>query len=125
MTFDKTKGNVMQIVRDSISVQELSKMAEKMFGRIVKVVVDVEQGFMTVDEQMHADLELYMLDNLGSKQEHLWGINLYPARAKQEDWIEFDSMINIRPGWGNSTRGVDDVSVQEKIRKLVNSMVNV
>jgi len=35
------------------------------------------------------------------------GINLYPD-VDGEDWIEFDSMINLRPASGNRSRGVDD-----------------
>jgi hypothetical protein len=39
----------------------------------------------------------------GSMQPNLWGINLYPAE-QGDVWIEFDSMINVRP-WPTSTRG--------------------
>lgn len=58
----------------------------------------------------------------GSKQENLWGINLYPDDA-DEDFIEFDSMINLRPSWGNRSRGVDDEQTQAKILNIVNTLV--
>jgi len=115
-----------------ISVVELEKMSEKMFGRLVKAVVDVEKEIMVVDASMHVDQEVVLLEN-GSKQENLWGINLHPsefglsseALAKDggEGWIEFDSLINLRPSQGNRSRSVDDPKIQEKIKKIVNRLV--
>lgn len=111
----------MILVQDKITVQELEKMSEKMFGKIVKAVVDLEKGIMVVDAPMHADQEQLLLES-GSKQENLWGINFHPDKIG-DNFIEFDSMINLRPGWGNRTRGVDDPRVQAKIRALVNRLV--
>ncbi|KKQ49453.1 MAG: hypothetical protein US69_C0005G0011 [candidate division TM6 bacterium GW2011_GWF2_38_10] len=45
----------MQIVKDKISVKELEKMSEKMFGHLVKAVVDVKQEIMAIDAGLHAD----------------------------------------------------------------------
>ncbi|MFH0898619.1 MAG: DUF5674 family protein [bacterium] len=112
----------MQVVNEKISIAELKKMSEKMFGGFVKAVVDVENEIMVVDASMHADQEILLLEN-GSNQEHLWGINLYPERIGNENWIEFDSMINLRPSWGNRSRGVDDSNIQKKIRNIVNKLV--
>jgi len=77
---------------------------------------------MVVDAELHADQESLLLER-GSKQVDLWGINIYPNKMGDDKWIEFDSMINIRPSWGNSSRGVDDPKVQEKIIKIVNRLV--
>ena len=86
-------------------------------------VVDIEQKIMIVDAQLHADQEMYFLEHLDSKQQNLWGINLHPQEIGTDDWIEFDSMINIRPAQGNRSRNVEDPSVQNIIIELVNSMV--
>ena len=59
----------------------------------------------------------------GSQQKDLWGINIYPEQVENENWIEFDSMINLRPSAGNKSRGVDDPNVQEKIITIVNRLV--
>jgi hypothetical protein len=40
-----------------------------------------------------------------------------------EGWIEFDSMINIRPSHGNTSRGIDNPELQKKIIKIVNKLV--
>jgi len=104
-----------------ISRNELKKMAEKMFGNLVKAVIDVEKEIMAVDAELHSDEEAELLDK-GSKQNNLWGINLYPE-IKNNGFIEFDSMINLRPSQGNRSRGVDDKNIQEKIRKIVAKLI--
>ena len=40
-----------------IGLDELSKMAEEMFGDFVKAVVDVMRDIMVVDAELHADEE--------------------------------------------------------------------
>jgi len=96
-------------------------MAERMFGNLVKGVVDLEKGILAVDGEMHADLEEYLIKQ-GSKSENLWGINFYPD-SKGEDFLEFDSMINLKPALGNRTRGVEDPAIREKIAALVKQLV--
>lgn len=93
----------------------------KQFGGLVKAVVDVEKEIMVVNGELHSDEEAFLLQK-GSKQENLWGINLYPE-AKKDDWIEFDSMINLRPHQKNLSRGVDDPAIRKKIMKIVNQLV--
>ncbi len=104
-----------------ISIEELIQMSENMFGELVKAVVDIEKEIMTVDSELHADQEKELLEN-GSDQNNLWGINLYPD-DEGEDFIEFDSMINLRPSWGNCSRGVDDENTQNKIRNIVRKLI--
>ena len=113
----------MQIVREKISIPELKKMSEKMAGEFVKAVVDIEKEIMVVDADLHADEERLLLEECESDQNNLWGINLYPDELGTVEWIEFDSMINLRPSWGNKTRGVDDPRIQEIIRKIVSKLV--
>ncbi len=105
-----------------VSVSELKEMSQNTFGNLVKAVVDVEKEVMVVDAELHVDQEKFLLEK-GSQQENLWGINLYPEEYGQESFIEFDSMINLRPSWGNKTRGVDDEKIREKIKKIVNNLV--
>lgn len=116
------KRDIMLLVDKKISIQELSKMSEKMFNKLVKAVVDIEQGIMIVDASLHADQEALLLDQ-GSNQENLWGINIYPDKVGQEGFIEFDSMINIRPGQGNRSRSVENTKIQDAIKKIVHKLV--
>ncbi len=96
-------------------------MAECGFGVLVKAVVDVERKVMVVDAELHADQEALLLSQ-GSGQENLWGINLYPEMAADE-WVEFDSMINVRPSQGNRTRSVDSSETRAHILAIVEALV--
>ena len=96
-------------------------MAEKGFGVMVKAVVDIELRVMAVDAELHADEEAFLLSQ-GSQQEHLWGINLYPDMPVAE-WVEFDSMINLRPSQGNRTRGVESAENRARIFAVVEDLV--
>ena len=112
----------MIIVHKSISLDELKKMSENMYGDLVKTVVDIEQEIMAVDSELHSDEEALLLAN-GSKQEHLWGINIYPDNVEGENFIEFDSMINLRPSQDNKSRSVESKQIQEKIISIVRKIV--
>jgi len=106
---------------NKISLTELETMSENRFGDLVKAVVDVEKGIMAVDAELHSDQEKELLTK-GSNQEYLWGINLYPSESGV-DFIEFDSMINLRPSWGNLSIGVDDLEKQNKIIDIVSNLI--
>ncbi len=105
-----------------ISRTELKQLASEMFGNLVKAVVDVNKGVMVVQAELHSDEEAYLMQN-DSNQANLWGINLYPDMEDQ-DFVEFDSMINLRPSQDNMSRGVDDPEIQSKIRKIVTLLVS-
>jgi hypothetical protein len=106
---------------DPISLDELRRLALGRFGDLVKAVVDLERGIMIVDADLHADQEAELLAG-GSQQRDVWGINLYPD-LPESDWLEFDSMINLRPSFGNRSRGVDDPVVRDRIARLVVGLV--
>lgn len=99
----------------------LEQAAEAGFGDMVKAVVDVHRRIMAIGGDLHSDEEALLLDD-GSRQEDLWGINLYPAEEGDE-WIEYDSMINVRPSQGNRSRGVDNAELRDTLRTIVRELV--
>jgi hypothetical protein len=104
------------------SIDELRELAGARFGDMVKGVVDLKRGILLLDADMHADQEAELLAE-GSAQRDLWGINLYPDLPESE-WLEFDSMINLRPSFGNRSRGVDDAATREAVADLVRRLVS-
>jgi hypothetical protein len=88
---------------------------------MVKAVVDVERRIIATGGELHSDEEAMLLDD-GSSQSDLWGINLYPAQHG-EGFIEFDSLINVRPAQGNPSREVMDPSTRARIRAAVTQLV--
>ena len=113
----------IKIIKDSISKKELSEIAEEKFGDLVKAVVDIEQGIMAIGGELHADEETLLTEQYNSKREHTWGINLYPEKT-EDDWIEFDSMINLKPTYGNRVRGIENPEIKEKIKGIVKKLVS-
>jgi hypothetical protein len=104
-----------------ITLEDVRRLVPGRFRDMVKGVVDLRRRLLVLDADMHADQEALLLAD-GSQQRDLWGINLYP-QLDGPDWIEFDSMINLRPSFGNRTRSVDDPATQEAIVALVTDLV--
>jgi hypothetical protein len=112
----------MKYLNQAITIKELRNLAKSSFGNMVKAVVDVNLKTMVVDAELHADQEAYLIKK-GSSQQNLWGINLYPDLFDEPDFIEFDSMINLRPNQNNLTRSVEDKDIQLQIRSIVTALV--
>lgn len=112
----------MIIISQPIKHSELNGMLPGYFGDMIKAVVDVKRGIIGLDAELHADIEKEMLSQ-GSMQADLWGINLYPE-MDENDFIEFDSLINIRPFQGNRSRDVLDPVVRKQIVDIVNSLIH-
>lgn len=108
---------IMKIVDKKLATDELKKMAVATFGDMVKAVVDVDREIIAIDAELHSDLEALLLEN-GSKQKNIWGINLYPD-MHGEEFVEFDSLINIRPSQGNRSRGVEKEEIRKKIVSII------
>jgi hypothetical protein len=104
-----------------IDVEEIRALARSRFGDMIKGVVDLRRCILVLDADMHADEEAQLLAE-GSRQTDLWGINIYPDAANEE-WLEFDSMINLRPSFGNRSRGIDDVGIRSAVAALVARLV--
>ena len=111
----------IKIILDAVTRHELNEMAKQQFGDMVKAVVDVEQGIMAIGGELHSDEEAILLDQ-GSVHKNLWGINLYPERPVPE-WVEFDSMINVRPSGGNRSRYVESAKIRDAVTTIVNRLV--
>ncbi len=98
-------------------------MAGKMFGNLVKGVVDIEQEIMAIDAELHVDLAEFLVEH-GSQNNNIWGINIYPYSAG-DDWLEFDSMINLKPNMGNRSRDIQDPIIKDKVTVIVKRFVNI
>lgn len=110
-----------KLIDTCITRAELLPLELKGHIALVKAVVDVKRKVLIAGTPMHSDAESLLLEQ-GSEQADLWGINLYLKKSK-EDWIEYDSMINLRPWQDNDSRGVDNPEIREKISEIVNALV--
>lgn len=111
----------MRIITESLTLDDLKAIAAAGFGDMIKAVADTEKEWLALDGELHADLEALLLEK-GSKQKNLWGITLYPD-IPGDDFVEFDSMINVRPSQHNRTRGVEDAGIREQILRIITKKI--
>ncbi len=119
---NKIKKMTIRIIKKPITKDELRKIAKERFGDMAKAAIDVEQKIMALGGELHMDEEVLLIEQEKSKNENIWGINLYPDK-EGEDFIEFDSMVNLKPAFNNRTRGVDNPAIREKIKSIVNGLI--
>ena len=106
------------ILESAISIEMLKNIASEYFEDMVKAVVDIDRQIIAINSELHSDLERILLED-GSRQESLWGINLYPEYFGTDNFIEFDSLINIRPWQDNRSRYVENDNTRSQIIKIV------
>jgi hypothetical protein len=111
----------MKIIRNPTSIKKLWQSKESGFEEMVKIVVDIERDVLAIDAELHADLENLLLED-GSKQENIWGANVYPAKAKDE-FIEYTAFINIRPSQNNKSMEILDPVTKEKVKKITTTLL--
>jgi len=111
----------IKIIISPIAYEEFLTVAQSTFKDMAKAVVDVEKGIIALGGQLHADGEMELIKN-GSKQDDLWGINIYVDMPK-ESRIEFNSLINIRPMIPNRSMNIQDETIKNKITEIVNKLI--
>ena len=111
----------MRIITVPTDLARLWETRDIDFTEMMKIVVEVGQGILAIDADMHADLEQFLLEN-GSAQQDLWGANIYPFKGRNER-LEFTSFINIRPSQGNRSMEIGDNSLKQQIEAIVNRLI--
>ena len=115
------RTSILFLIDSPITRSHLKNDYMNFFNTMTKAVVDIRKEQMVVDAELHADQEQVLLEN-GSSQEDLWGINLYPDKSASE-FIEYTSLINIRPSQNNASMEVEDDSIKIKIREIVFKLI--
>ena len=110
------------VIKEPITKSQLTEIAKERFGDMVKAAVDIEQEIMAIGGELHIDEEVILIEEEGSKQGNIWGINIYPGETG-DAFIEFDSMINLKPMLGNRSRSVDDPAIKQKIINIVLKLI--
>lgn len=111
----------IRVVKEKISTSDLKKLVGEGLDDILKAVVDIEKEIMAIGGELHSDANEPLIEN-GSKQDNLWGINIYPNKPREEI-IEFSSLINIRPLSGNRSMEIQLPEIKEKIIKVVDKLI--
>lgn len=109
------------IVREPISKEEAAQIGVPWYEDFIKGVVDIERSIIALGGEYHMDANVVLIEN-GSEQQNVWGFNIYPEKDG-ESWIEYVSLINIRPAQGNRGMVVEDEALRKKIRNVVESLI--
>jgi len=112
----------IEIITEKIVLEELKKKLGAEFNELIKGVVDIEKGIAAVGGELHSDANEVLLEN-GSAQKDVWGINIYCERQGKEDFIEYVSLINIRPLENNRSMEIQSPRIREKIKKIIDKLI--
>lgn len=111
----------IEMISKKIDKSHLLRLAKENYGEMVKGVVDIERRILALGGELHADAESVLLED-GSRQENLWGFNIYVDKQEPER-LEYSSFINIRPSFGNRAMEVQDKELRDRIKEVVDSLV--
>lgn len=100
------------IIKSKVRLQDL-EIAKQDYGDYIKIVLDIKSRVMAIGGEWHADAERQLLET-GSLQSNLWGGGIDLVSKS----IDFNSLINIRPGFNNSQEILD-----AKIRSIFEQIV--
>ena len=113
----------IKIVSDQISTEEIRELAQEFYVNMIKGVVDIEKEVIALGGEYHMDANVFLLEK-GSKQENVWGFNIHLHKQKDsEEWIEYTSLINIRPNQGNRSMEIQDEDIRQKIKEILNKLI--
>ena len=111
----------IRIIKTSITRDTALEIGNEFYDEMVKGVVDVEKEIIALGGEYHMDANIVLLEQ-GSLQSNLWGFNLYPLRPAS-DWIEYTSLINIRPHANNRTMTVEDEAIRDAMKRIIEKSI--
>ena len=103
---------MIHLIRERLAPEQIQEMLEQ-YAVMIKIVVDIRRELLAGGGEMHADCEDVLLE-AGSESDDLWGANWYP----QEQRIEFESLINIRPRLGNRSMIIQSDSIRQPVERI-------
>lgn len=108
----------MIVILDSPATKDQLETMRGAFRDYIKVVVDVVQSTLAGGGPLHHDCEQVLLKQ-GSYQKDLWGGGV----DLNTKIIEFNALINTRPGEGNPSQEILDPKIREKFEKIVKDLI--
>ena len=109
------------VVEKTIPLEELKTVAQEFYKTMIKGVVDIEQEIVVFGGEYHIDANTKLIEH-GSRQNDVWGFNVYLDKPR-EHWLEYISLINIRPQDKNYDMEVKDLKIRERMKKIIDSKI--
>jgi hypothetical protein len=108
---------MIHLLKEKVTPAQIQDMLHE-YENMIKIVVDIRRRLLSGGGEMHSDCESALLEN-GSEQDDLWGANWYP----NEQRIEFESLINIRPRLGNRNILIQDENLRKQVESITLEML--
>ena len=112
----------IKILDHKISIEEVKKMADSWYGTMIKGSVDIEQKRVALGGDYHIESS-EILTASGSKFEDVWGFNIRFEEVP-DGVLEFDSMVNIKPNFGNRSRGIGNEEIIKKATEIIYKFID-
>ena len=108
----------IHILTDKATSSQVQEMLEAFLEmRMIKIVVDIKREILAGGSGMHYECEQLLLEQ-GCEQEDLWGANWFP----DEQSIEFESLINIRPRQ-NRNIIIQDENICKEVERVTRNVL--
>lgn len=105
------------VLQEKAVSRQIHEMLQE-YGNMIKIVVDIRRTMLAGGSEMHADCESALL-KIGSEQDDLWGANWFP----EEQTIEFESLINIRPRLGNRSMIIQSPEIRQQVETITRKIL--
>lgn len=104
---------MIKLYKEPVPSVDLESLQE-IYPEYIKVVVDLENGWICAGGEYHIDCEEVLINN-GSKQPDLWGGG-FNVLTKL---IEYQALSNYKPSQGRLTYEISDPAIRSEFEKLV------
>ena len=112
----------IKILDHKIKTEEVKKLADFWYGSMIKGTVDIELERVALGGDYHIESS-EILTGSGSKFEDVWGFNIRFEENKDGS-LEFDSMVNIKPNFGNRSRGINSEETIKKATEIIYKFID-
>ena len=114
--------NRIIILKNKIDIEEVKKLADFWYGTMIKGAVDIEVGRIALGGDYHIE-DSELLTSTGSKFEDIWGFNIR-FEENPDGVLEFDSMVNIKPNFGNRSRNIGNEEIIKKATEIIRKFID-
>lgn len=108
---------MIHIIRTHATPEQIAEMLT-VFGKFIKLAVDIEREILAGGGDLHADCEEVLLAD-GSRQENIWGADWVPKSSV----VKFKALINIRPSQNNPALMILDANIRQAIEQITKRLL--
>ena len=111
--------NKPMMIKEIIEAEGTEYFSE---DKMIKAVADVDQEILAINAGLHSDLEEILLEH-GSRQESLYGFNIYYDDMEIEYYSLINPPRNRDDGYPRGGRDVCSPEKGEKIKEIVDTWI--